>query len=125
MTRRQSLFTDILAAIGLLCLTAVAGIWAFLYAGMSGWASNGEEGPNPLTVLFCYSALPVAITALAGWRRYWVTAVLHGLLALAVLALGAVWYTYEHRHDDDYRPGPLPSGYHPCYSGSDCSATGG
>ncbi|MFD7643200.1 DUF6234 family protein [Kitasatospora sp. NPDC059795] len=111
--------------LALLCATAAVGTWLFLYVGLSAWASGGRETVDGLTVLFCFAALPAVFAAPAGWRRYWVTAVVHGLLALAVLAPAVAGYAYDHRHDGDHRPEPLPSDYRPCFSGSDCSATGG
>ncbi|MGW4382357.1 DUF6234 family protein [Kitasatospora sp. NPDC004531] len=125
MSRAQKLVIDVPAMLGLLCLNAVVGAWAFLYLGFSTMASDGEEAPDTVLVLFLCAALPTVIAALAGWRRYWVTAVVHVVLALAVLGLALAGYAYEHRQDGERRPAPLPSDYHPCYSGSDCSATGG
>jgi hypothetical protein len=65
---------------------------------------------------FALAALVVAV--LAGRRRLWITATVHGLLvaALAVGALAA--HASDVRDRERLRPHSLPSGHLPCHSGS-------
>ncbi|BFV58833.1 hypothetical protein KCMC57_up39370 [Kitasatospora sp. CMC57] len=119
---RPALGTDLATAFGLLALTAAGGWYAFLLLAFRNWGGQ-EVGPQPYdwTPILTIGALALwllAVTALAWRGRLRVTAVLHGLLLTGVLLTGAANYTYQHRHDNEQRPEPLPSNYQPCFSGS-------
>ncbi|WP_405017816.1 DUF6234 family protein [Kitasatospora sp. NBC_00070] len=119
---RPDLATDLVSAFLFLLLSAVGGWFAFVSLAFRHWGDQ-DTGPEPYdwTPILTVGALALwllAVTALAWRRRLRVTAVLHGLLLTAVLLTGGANHAYQHRHDNDPRPEPLPSNHQPCFSGS-------
>ncbi|MEV4560734.1 DUF6234 family protein [Kitasatospora sp. NPDC049285] len=124
MTRRAPIAVDLLTLLGLLCLEAAAGAALLLRAAFADGSLDGSAAqPYDLVPVLLGCAVVPVVAAVLTWRGgLRVTAVAQALLLAAVLALAAAGSAYDHRHEE---PRPLPSGYQPCYSGSDCSATGG
>lgn len=135
---RPGLLADAALAVALAVLVGVGGACTALYLGLRAWAGAdaaalapaNDRPPHPAAppydwtpvVLFWVFVLALLlITVLSARGRLRITPVLHGLLLAALLLGGSAGYAYQHRHDGDYKPRPLPSDYHPCYSGSnDC-----
>ncbi|MER5862603.1 DUF6234 family protein [Kitasatospora sp. NPDC002040] len=131
---RPDLATDLVSAFLLLLLSVGGAFYAGLTLGLRAWAAS-SSGVKPTGS----SALPpppppydwvpvltvgalalwlLLVTGFAWYGRLRVTAVLHGLLLAAVLLLVGVAQVQEQRNTPPPKPAPLPSDYHPCFSGS-------
>ncbi|KJK58713.1 hypothetical protein UK12_08410 [Saccharothrix sp. ST-888] len=112
-----------LFAVSVIAAAVAAGAGFLWLLGNTDWMPDSTPRPEPSRaplwwILAALVALVLLLGVGAAVRRYRIAAAVQFVLAAVLVMGGLGTYAYEHRHDGERKPQPLPANYRPCYSGS-------